>query len=633
MVGFNMNSLEQGKLLASLAVFRELYDNKKNIFDIIQEFIKYIVVSNGLHTFSITSLAYQLHQKCGILLPDAIVEQTLNKMKPQICKSQKTTYVAQVSAIDSNIIFADKYVEIENKHKLIIDELIEFIEIERKNKISDKDYKEIVSATCQYFIDETNISNPFFKYISAFIIKNQQDIDFMRNLDAIKEGVVLYTGLLYNINANEIGFWNTELTIFLSTRILFNFMGFNGDVYQKRFDDFLALIEEINNKSVLKNNKKLIILKYFDETRREIDRYFNTAKAIISGNEIADPSKDAMVSITKFCKSAADIVEKHTIFFEKLKAKGIFEDTKIDYYTEQNHQYNIINEELENSFLAKIPQQSLRIPEFIKLINKINILRKGNNNVNFENIRYIYLSANNILMSIAMDNTIRQDRNIPHVTTIEFITNKFWFKLNKGFGKDYPKSFNLITTAQVILSSHLRNSVSGKFLQLKERVKKKDLQTEHAIAILANLKESMQKPEDINEPTVDITLKNIEDKTIDDYLQEKDLLSLRLADSEKENKKYAQIIEEQKTKNAEQNQQLQYYKNIEEQKKIRKQKLKNIIKKICKWIFFIMLILAIIYGIYLFYYKNNPLAGSLLASFALITTIYSAWCSAPKKSK
>ena len=84
------------------------------------------------------------------------------------------------------------------------------------------------------------------KYISAFVIKNQGNAAFTNGLNLIKEGVILYQGIKFTADINELGKWNSELTIFLSTEHLFNALGFNGILYQQIFDDFDKLVSEIN---------------------------------------------------------------------------------------------------------------------------------------------------------------------------------------------------------------------------------------------------------------------------------------------------------------------------------------------------------------------------------------------------
>ena len=48
------NTLENSKCLASLAVFRELYDNQKDVYGVISEFLKEIISSENKYQFGLT---------------------------------------------------------------------------------------------------------------------------------------------------------------------------------------------------------------------------------------------------------------------------------------------------------------------------------------------------------------------------------------------------------------------------------------------------------------------------------------------------------------------------------------------------------------------------------------------------
>ncbi len=61
--------------------------------------------------------------------------------------------------------------------------------------------------------------------------------------------VILYEGLKYNPNLNELGSWKNEYTVFLETELLFSFNGLNGEIFQKQFNDFHKYVNEINNAS------------------------------------------------------------------------------------------------------------------------------------------------------------------------------------------------------------------------------------------------------------------------------------------------------------------------------------------------------------------------------------------------
>lgn len=334
------NCNEESKCLASLAVFRELYNSKKDIYGIISEFLKEIIFTNGKHQFTLNEITQILNDTYDFKIPEAVVSSSLSRFKESLEKSYGLYTIINQSAFTVTGKLTSTHAAIQYSNGLIIENLFKFITEEKKVKLTDEEKEKIVNSFCSFIIDETT-TQEYSEYVSAFIVKGKQEISFTTQLNTIREGVVLYTGLKYNSSLNDLGSWNTELTIFIETEILFHFAGYNGQLFQTLFDDFFTLIKEINLKSQKKSGKRLIHLKYFPEIKDEIERFFKKAEYIISGNDKANPSKTAMTSIIDGCKSPAEIIEKKTRFYELLKTNSILEDDYSNYYSEQNHKFNL----------------------------------------------------------------------------------------------------------------------------------------------------------------------------------------------------------------------------------------------------------------------------------------------------
>lgn len=58
----------------------------------------------------------------------------------------------------------------------------------------------------------------------------------------------MLSGINYS-NLAEIGTWQTNLTIYLDTEILFHFAGYNGKIYKSLFEDFFTYVNEINGQA------------------------------------------------------------------------------------------------------------------------------------------------------------------------------------------------------------------------------------------------------------------------------------------------------------------------------------------------------------------------------------------------
>ena len=122
------------------------------------------------------------------------------------------------------------------------------------------------------------------------------------------------------------------------------------------------------------------------------------------------------------------------------------------------------------------------------------------------------------------------EKDIPYATDLDFVTDKFWFKLKKGFGNndDKPKSFEIITKAQIILSSLISNTVQEKFVALNEEYKKGNITKEEAVSLNYELRESALKPEEINELNVSESIIFINEFSFEEHIRERELLKQKV---------------------------------------------------------------------------------------------------------
>jgi hypothetical protein len=627
------DSLQESKCLASLAVFRELYNSEKDIYGIIGEFLKEIITTNGKHQFTLNEITQLLNDTYDFKIPEAIVNTSISRFKGSVEKTSGLYTITNQDAFSVTGKLTAKHNTIQHSNGVIIENLFKFIEVEKKTVISVDEKERIVHSFCSFIIDEST-AQEYSEYVSSFIVKGKQDSTFTNQLNTIKEGVVLYTGLKYNSNLNDLGTWNTELTIYIETEILFHFAGLNGQLYQILFNDFFTLVKEINLKSQKNTGKKLIHLKYFREIKDEIERFFKKAEYIVSGKDKANPSKTAMTTIIDGCKSPAEIIEKKTRFFELLRSNSILEDDYSNYYSEYNHRFN-----LEDQNLLKILSKSTGIVDvsvYLKYLNFINIHRKGNSERGFENAGCVLLSGTANTLKIAWDANLKPNGNVPLASHLSFLTNKLWFRLSKGFGKgEYPKTFDIVTKAQIVLSTQLNDSVGDKFDELQIKFKKGKLTEEEAIASIAELRRQAKRPEEINELDIDDILKSIEESSIEEYLKEQQLLksnaqkqaeeNLKLKDTidriqqEKEAKEI-ELQDELKAKEKENNEkeaELEKFRERENRKKEAKENTKRILIKVGV---FIALACFIAVGILLYIYYNKTL-GIITGTVAGIFTI------------
>lgn len=534
--------MKDKNLVASVALFSELYNNEQevHILDILAEFIKGAVVSENKWSVTVTELVSLLEKVYGFKkIPDSVIKTTLKNRLKDIVTHSNNGYWNFNSSIKSDFEKIDKeYQTILNKQNSIINGLKNFVQRKITRELSDDESKLLIENFNNYLLDNS-YSEKYSKYISAFVVSNQDRPDFIENLNLIREGIVLYQGIRYTANINELGKWSDELTIYLSTEHLFNAVGYNGLLYKEIFEDFYQLVTEINYSNKDKSTGSIIKLKYFEETKNEIDTFFQTADQILRGKVTLDPSKPAMISILEGCSSPKDLVTKRTKFDSELTKKGIlYETNSQSIYT---HAEYVVE---DSSILQELKEDSERKGRyfdentsalFLKIFTKVNSLRKGQSKLKFEKIRYIFMTENRFALYLAHNYSVKfENQDIPFAKDIDFITNKFWFKLKKGFSDStkVPTSFDVVTKAQIILSSHINQSVYQEYTNLQQKISEGLLDKEEAAEIYLNLKEKTNKPEEV-------TINNL-DKSLD-FLSNETFFADFYREKQQKEKQYSQL--------------------------------------------------------------------------------------------
>ncbi len=598
-------------LLASLAVFRELYNSEKDVYGIIASFLTDLIKTKKIYSFNLNEIHDKFNTSFEFEIPRAIIKTSLGRL--DFLENTKKKYIVKDISNISDGDFDKKQNQIISNNQKIIDKLCLFIEKEKKITLEEKDKEVILHDFCNFLIDESN-GNEYLKYIASFVIENEDKENFKNQLNLIREGVILYSGIKFNNNINDVGSWRKELTIFLETEILFNIAGYNGELHKTLVLDLLNLLEEVNQNA----GKKLIRLKYFRETRDEIEGFFAKAEYLLKGNEKPNPDVTAMMSILNGCSSTSDIMDKKSDFYMLLKGKGIVEDEYDKYFESYNHKYNIINTEINSNVSKEIDKDAT---EYLKLLNFVSIRRKEAKFSNFDNIGFILLSGNAVTLKVAWNDLLKDAGNVPLATHLSFLTNKFWFKLNKGFGKNLlPKSFDIITKAQISLSKLLNDTVGVKYSELQNEFKNGSLSEEQAKARVINLRNQVRKPEEIKEDTVKDVLSAITEDSLEKFTEEQEHFKIKAEKQGLENSQLKRDLEKEK-KEVEKSKQIQKTlksKIIASTEKLLKEKEKSIgilieqrkpiddiiTKKVLTYKFvFVILLLVLFVGSYLLIWK------------------------------
>ena len=526
--------MNENKLLASVALFSKLYDKDKDIYDVIGEFIKAAILLENKWTFNVTEASKLVNTAFGFQIPEAVVKTSLKRLKKQegFLSLSDGIYSIESGKMTGNDLLSSSLEATKNKQKEIIEDLISYIESKSSSRVDKQERAEIVDKFCGYLLGE-DTPKKYWNFISSYIIERKSREGFTESLNAVREGFVLYNGIRYSPNLNDLRAWETPLTVYLDTEHLFNAVGYNGDFYKQLFDDFDQLVKEINQGS-----RRLIILKYFEQCKSEIDRFFYMAESIIERKAEPGPPKTAMSKILDGCEAKSEIVSKQTKFYHQLERRGIKQETGQDYYKEP-----IFNMEGEKIVTSLKTQEENRGRKFdtdkccdaLRLFTKINVLRQGKNTGIFEDIGYILVSGKNFTNFLAYDPLVKANKkDCPFSVNLEFATNRIWFKLQKGLTSQtaLPKSLDIVAKAQVVLSSQISNSVSEKYYSLQEQLSNEEITREEAEYMNHELRSRTTTPESIIPEKIDSILEFVSQQDIESHLREKSFLEERATKGE-----------------------------------------------------------------------------------------------------
>ncbi len=549
--------MEKNNLLASVALFRKLYEkeNYNNIYDILAEFIRGAVIYESKLTYTSEEIKGILKKVYGFEIPESVIKTTLrNKFEGKLTKVSNTyTFESSIKDDFSQIENDLNTVNIQNDN--LIRSLIGYIENKLQREVSIEERDKIFENFTHFTMDN-GYSDQYSELIGAFVVSNENDVDFANNLNSIREGIILYQGLSYTADLNELGKWNTDLDIFLAPEHLFNALGYNGILFQEIFNDLYTLVNDINkaNRPNSKNREKKVRLLYLPETKSEIDSFFFIGELIISGKKTIDPSKNAMETLIKGANTVSDIKAKQINFFNQLKSRGIIE-YDIEFDPIRHLRFNVVDPTIIQDIESEAKRNKRTFDEEfcynqLALFSKINLKRSGKNSLPFEKISDIYLTENNVSKYLAHNNLVKfKKEDTAFAKDIDFVIARFWFKLKKGFntGNQLPKSFDLINKAKIIISSYTNNTISKEYYKIIKEFNAGNLSEEDVIRLNIELKEKNNVPEFINENNIDETLDFLNDEAfIESIKSENERKDSKLIELNKKLAEYEQRDEEQK---------------------------------------------------------------------------------------
>lgn len=488
-------------LLASFATIKSLSDvsNYQSPYQVLSTFINHIIQSQNLYAFSSYQMKESLKTCFGFDIPEAVVKTALKKTAG--VSLDKNMYSVSVSELQKDASFEEKQNEAYSTSDIITSALREYIQ----SRMGDADTRleSFQQGLIAFLVDDAFVPAEISDVIGEFVLKNERNAELQKALNDIKEGSILYLGLNYNIG--ETGSITKPLTLFLGTEVLFSLAGYNGEIYKQLADDFMSQVRAANS-----DGKKRIVLRYFDDVKREVDDFFSTAENIVNGRRTKYINKPAMIAITSGCASSSDVAVKKSDFYHTLQYHfGILQDEKKNYYDESLFSTNLESFDYDDDDDEKNRKKELGL----KLISHINKLRLGerfSNDIDSENLLITNAKAT-LLISKEQTDRIKYEEGIETLAnfavSLDRITSLLWYKLGNGFGKKgNPTNISAVLRARVVLSASIARKATRAFIEAKNEYEAGKVTADKLAARIITLKNKPLLPEELQSDELDSIL-------------------------------------------------------------------------------------------------------------------------------
>ena len=485
-------------IMASFATLKSLSDAKKyqSSYQILREFINYIIISDSLYSFSAVEMKNRLNSHFSFSIPEAVVKTSLKNMTGATLTDG--IYTISKTEVCSDKQFEETKRESDEYETRIIRQLSEYISVRTGNTmISEETLTQELSS---FLVEDVSLhSTKYSELIGEFVLKNQHNKEIQDGLNKIREGSILYIGLSHSIG--DTGSIAKPLTLYLGTEILFSLVGYNGEIFQQFADDFYAQVRTANS-----GKTKKITLHYFSEIKNEIDEFFGTASEIVEGKRHRILDKPAMKAITNGCLTAADIDVRKADFYHKLQYSfGITEDPKKNYYGEESFTSN-----LESFDYVDEDDKRKKKETAVKFISHINKLRNGvrfHNDLESEHIIVTNTKAT-LLISQELSENIRATEKLDKIcnfaVSLDRITSLLWYKLGNGFSKsDFPSCINTLLKARIVLSASIARNAEREFAKIQKDYADGIIDDDQAISRIITLKNKPILPESLQGDDID----------------------------------------------------------------------------------------------------------------------------------
>ena len=457
---------DETRLLASYSTYKALYDDYKNVYQIVAAFINDTVVHDtdssvgGNQTiYTQSDISKLLNKRFGFYIPNVVIGTAVKKHVECLEKIGRSGYRFISTKAKEDSLFSSTIDGAISHANVVYQGFRDYLD-SNHIKYSTKD---INDAFVNYLLDKGSVTDDLRAYISRYIIVNSNSNPvFKDTVDNIRRGHCLLTGLTNNDAIGSTNTWNTDLVIYLDTEILFHVVGYNGALFQKIGQDFIDVVNEANK------NGSFIRLKFFPDTKNEITDYFNSVRWNMNQGDVIRPRRAAMRYLLNKCRTDSDLIEEEAQLLGKLSKIGIHEDNTTDFNYSGSEKYNFEDHALEEKYAEEIERRDEldrdedrrkeKAGRRLRAVSNINKLRRGELFKDYRDCKFIFVTGTGQTISISKDMTRDWlDNNQKRITynpveyavSLSDVTNALWYRLNNTLLVGRDSKFPLETDAAI----------------------------------------------------------------------------------------------------------------------------------------------------------------------------------------
>ena len=129
------------KLLASLAVFRELYNSEKDIYDVISKFIEEVIIHKSIYSFEAVEMKNYLDDFFDFQLPNGIIKASSRRLSYIFVENKK--FIVDKSKLNETLQSSTNEDKNKSVYENILNRLIKYIEDNKNIEINTNEKKVI----------------------------------------------------------------------------------------------------------------------------------------------------------------------------------------------------------------------------------------------------------------------------------------------------------------------------------------------------------------------------------------------------------------------------------------------------------------------------------------------------------